>query len=205
MTSSLSDDAFKIPLSDELVKCFEHEFLKANYQILKEVETALESIVSHLIKALQEGQYKDELKQLTATEFMLKLYEHLRESKEVLHEIGVHSASESQLTCLNCLPLTATYSCCLLFFHWVDEGFYDFCSINIEFKKRLSHEDYDTLEKLYLQATDKVALLENLLLVDSILRESDITSKHEAFEVSMESFQSFCQSQLQLTSMSRDH
>ena len=183
-------EAFKVPLPSPLLKRFEYEFHSANYHLLLEVVTALRTVVSHLVKALEEQRtdYGD-LGSETAPEFMLNLYEHLTKQNQVLVEIGVQSASPSHLRCLVDLPLTATYSCLKLFFRWVDEGFYDFATLPFPFKVHLSYQDQAFLDQLRMRWSSTVAELKKELqqLVDVLKHsEQDITRRvDEAVNVRM--------------------
>lgn len=180
---------FKAPLPSPLLKRLEYEFHSANYHLLLEVVTALRTVVSHLLKALEEGRtdYGD-LENETAPEFMLNLYEHLTKHTEVLYEIGIQSASPSHLRCLADLPLTSTHSCLNLFFRWVNEGFYDFSTLPFPFKVHLSYPDQQYLEQLRMRWPSTVEQLRTELqqLVDVLKHsEQDITKKvDEAVNVS---------------------
>ena len=179
---------FKAPLPDALMKRVEYEFHSANYHLMMEVLTALRTVTGHLVKALEDQRtdYGD-LRAQTAPEFMLNLYEHLTRHSDVLHEIGVQSASPSHLRCLADLPLTATYSCLRLFFRWVDEGFYDFCAVPFPFKVHLGYKDQQAIEQLRVRWSCTVPeLLKELQQLIDVLKhsEQDITRRvNEAVNV----------------------
>lgn len=182
-------EAFKQPLPSPLLKRFEYEFHSSNYHQQLEVVTALRTVASHLLKALEERRtdYGD-LATEAVPEFMLNLYEHLTKHSDVLFEIGVQSASPSHLRCLADLPLTATYSCLKLFFRWVEEGFYDFNTLPFPFKVHLGYQDQSCLEQLRMRWPSTAAELKKELqqLVDVLKHsEQDITKRvNEAANVS---------------------
>ena len=142
-------EAFTTDLPDHLVKYFEYEFHSANYHLLMEVVTALKTVIGHIVKLALEDPEKDKegLEKETVPGFMSNLYGDSSETN-VLQSIGIQGASPSHRRCLANLPLTATYSCLRLFFHWVNEGFYDFCTLPFHFKAHLAPNDQHEIEKL---------------------------------------------------------
>ena len=68
----------------------------------------------HTCKAVVEKN-SEGLEQKTVPQFLLMLYDHLKESSAVLKEIGVHSTSHLQLVCLMKLPLPSLLRCLQLF------------------------------------------------------------------------------------------
>ena len=168
-------DTFKVVLSDHLKKRFECEFHSASYHLMVEVFIALRTMLSHLVKVLEPvDSNRDDLQSETAVEFMSKLYNHLNQH-EVLHKIGVRSASPAHVSCLSDLPLTSTYSCLELFVRWLDEGFYDFSDIPFPFKAHLKKEEEEEIERLCMKKSNVVLELQQL--VDLLKQsEKDITS-----------------------------
>ena len=88
------------------------------------------------------------LQEQTVPQFMLTLYDHLEESKNVLKEIGVHSTSPSQLACFVELPLPFLFSCLQLFASWVRDGVYDFATLPFGVKTNLSSQDQQLIQKV---------------------------------------------------------
>ena len=180
---------FKGCLSDSRKKILEYQFHSANYYLMIEVVTALKTLVEELIKALEAEVPKDfGIEKLTAPQFMANLYENLDES-DVLREIGVQNASPSHLDCLNQLPLTATYSCLMLFFHWVDDGFYDFKAIPFPFKVHMNQQDQRALSFEQIcpkwTSTNSKLMEEVQELIDALKKsEQDIINRVNAKHVS---------------------
>ena len=79
---------------------------------------------------------------------MLALYDNLHESEDVLKEIGVHSASASQLTCLVELPLPSLFNCLQLFANWIRDGTYDFATLPFGVKTHLSSQDLHLIQQI---------------------------------------------------------
>ena len=143
LNNQLPED-FKLPIPVHLLKRFEYEFHSADHNIMSEIVTALRTIIEFLIKTLDEkkgeGENFDDLK--SEKVLTLQFMQNLHENDNILHEIGVRSVSPPRLRCLSDLPLTATYCCLSLFFHWVENGFYDFRAIPFLFKMHLNkHEE----------------------------------------------------------------
>lgn len=144
LNDQLPED-FKLPIPVHLLKRFEYEFHSADHNLLSEVVTALRTIIGFLIKTLDKsGENFDDLK----SEKVLQFMQNLLENDNILHEIGVKSISPPRLRCLSDLPLTATYCCLNLFFHWVEDGFYDFRAIPFLFKMHLSEQEELALTEL---------------------------------------------------------
>ena len=177
-------DIYKAPLSDHLKKCFECEFHSASYHLMVDIFTALRTVLGHLIKALEPvNSNEHELQSESAVGFMSKLY---NQHGEVLQKIGVQSANSAQISCLAELPLTSTYSCLELFFHWLDEGFYDFSDMPFPFKVHLGKEEEKEIEKLCVRRS--AVVLEELQQLVDLLKQSekDITSHvNEVIDVSI--------------------
>ena len=96
------------------------------------------------------------LEQKTVPQFMLMLYDHLKESsaeierenEAVLKEIGVHSTSHLQLVCLMKLPLSSLLCCLQLFAEWVRDGVYDFAALPFGLKSHLSIQDLQSIKQI---------------------------------------------------------
>ena len=95
------------------------------------------------------------LEQQTVHQFMLTLYKHLKESEDLLKEIGVHSTSPSQLACLVELPLSSLFSCLQLFTSWVRDGVYNFAALPFGLKTCLSSEDLQSLQQIPFKWTGR--------------------------------------------------
>ena len=129
------------------MKQFEYEFHSADYHLLIIVATALRNIIGHLLKLLDENSSDcQNLETFKALKFVLIVYES-SSLVDVLKEIGVENPSPSHLQCLEDLPLTATYSCLKLFLRWVDEGYYDYCTLPFPFKVHLSDDQQHAIEE----------------------------------------------------------
>ena len=89
-----------------------------------------------------------DLQEQTVPQFMLTLYDHLKESEEVLKEIGVRSTSPSQLACFVELPLPSLFSCLQLFASWIRDGVYDFATLPFRVKTNLSSQDLQLIQKV---------------------------------------------------------
>ena len=88
------------------------------------------------------------LEQQTVPQFLLMLYGHDKESKDVLEEIGVCSTSHSQLVCLIKLPLPSLLYSLQLFYSWVRNGVYDFAALPYGLKSCLSSQDVQSIEQI---------------------------------------------------------
>ena len=93
------------------------------------------------------------LERKTVPQFLLMLYDHLKESEQVLKEIGVQSTSPSQLACLVDLPLSSLFSCLQLFASWVRDGVYNFAALPFGVKIRPSSQDLQSVEQISLKWT----------------------------------------------------
>lgn len=137
-------DDFKVQLEPNLLKEFEYEFLSSGYHVMRDIISALDTILRHLIKALDE---EDEtLNGVQAIEFMLNVYEGMK-IDEVLDEIGLCDLSQARQQCLIKLPLSSAYACFQLFQSWVKEGYFDYAEVPFRYKAHLSHEDKITIEQ----------------------------------------------------------
>lgn len=149
---------------------------------MMQMVTALGTVVNHLVKALSEQNgVSSHLEKEKALEFMSNVYKDSQSSSlEILRKIGVQNVSESQLHCLEDLPLTATYDCLQLFVHWIEAGFYDFCTVPIQFKAHMNPEDKNSLDQLRTSWSGTIHELKQQLheLVDALKHcEGDITTK----------------------------
>lgn len=125
--------------------------------------------MGHLVKAL--GEETEDLKSQKALQFMQSLY---GQESDVLHDIGMQNVSQSRLRCLDDLTLTATYSCLKLFFHWVDQGFYDFRALPFPLKAHLSKQDHQALKELPLKWKSTIfELMNELLKLTDVLKHSE--------------------------------
>ena len=98
------------------------------------------------------------LEQQTVPQFMLKQYDNLKEDKDVLKKIGVHSTSPTQLACLVELPLPSLFSCLDLFTSWVRDGVYDFATFSFGVKTHLSNKDEELIQRIPLEWTGREGL-----------------------------------------------
>ena len=111
------------------------------------VATALRNIIGHFLKVRDEKSSDcQNLDTYMALNFVLVVYES-SSIEDVLKEIGIENLSPSHLQCLEDLPLAATYSCLKLFLHWVDEGYYDYCTLPFPFKVHLSGDQQHAIEE----------------------------------------------------------
>ena len=113
---------------------------------------------------------------------MLKHYELTTKQQEhkVLNEVGITSLNPTQFDCLVVLPLTCSVNCMLHFATWVEEGFYDFCTLPFPLKVRMSDADRAAIEKLEERWTgsrnDLISEVQQL--IESLKHsERDITKK----------------------------
>ena len=88
------------------------------------------------------------LEQKTVPQFLLMLYDHLKEKSAVLKEIGICSTSHSQLVCLIKLPLPSLLCCLQLFASWVRDGVYDFAALPFVVKTNLSSQDLQLIQEI---------------------------------------------------------
>ena len=95
------------------------------------------------------------LERKTVPQFTLMLYDHLKESEDVLKEIGVRSTSSSQLACLVELPLSSLFSCLQLFTSWVRDGMYNFAALPFGLKTCLSSQDLQSLQQIPFKWTGR--------------------------------------------------
>lgn len=172
-------EVFKSDLSADHKKQLEFEFHSADYNLMMEVLTGFKTVIGFLIKELSEGEknFEDQ----TIGEFMLtnNLYKQRGDHKKVLKEIGIRSASNDNLDILANLPLTASYSCLIHFFQWVDEGFYDFCALPYNLKIHLDPQDKKTIETLYISSYDMQTLLTKVQQLVDILKRLEYEMKEE--------------------------
>ena len=101
----------------------------------------------HTFKAVVENN-SEGLEQKTVPQFLLMLYDHLKEKSAVLKEIGICSTSHSQLICLIKLPLPSLLCCLQLFASWVRDGVYDFAALPLGLKIHLSSQDLQSIEQI---------------------------------------------------------
>ena len=140
-----------------------------------EVLTALRTVAGHLTKALEDSE-KDmnDLQKATIFDFIHGIYECTMNVNDVMRDIGILNASTSHLRCLAKLPLTATYSCLKLFFHWVDDGFYDFCTLPFHLKVHLDPKDQLEIENLYTKwHSTSAELMKGLQELVDVLKHSE--------------------------------
>lgn len=181
---SMLPKAFKSALSDDSKKHFEREFHSAKFCLLSEVVAALRIVVRELIKMLQNR--SEYYKTLTVMTFIKSIYQLKKDedSYTVLHKIGVRNASPSQLQCLADLNLTTTYECLRLFMYWIDEGFYDYCSLPFQLKAHLNEEDEKALKEISCKWNGtKSELLEEInKLIDHLKNsEQEIINEAETY------------------------
>ena len=129
------------------------------------------------------------LETLTVPQFMLNLYEDIKQPQAVLNEIGITNLTPGQMDCLLQLPLTSTVGCMLLCAGWVAEGFYDFCNLPFPLKTHLSEGDRRAVEEEVRERwTGSVGdLLSDVKQLIDVLKhsEADITKKvNESSQVS---------------------
>lgn len=145
---------------------------------------ALRTIMGELVKVPKNE--SDDYSGMTAEAFMRNFC--FKKDEDVFYEIGIRNASSSQLADLDKLPLTQTYSCLKLFFHWVDEGFYDYSTLPFSFKIPLSELDQPALVQIIDKWTGtKSKLMKELQQLIDALKQSEqhITSQvNEAINVS---------------------
>ena len=98
------------------------------------------------------------LERKTVPQFLLMLYDHLKESEDVLKEIGVCPTSPSQLACLVQLPLSSLFSCLQLFASWVRDGLYDFAALPLGVKTHISNQDKELIQQIPLKWTGREGL-----------------------------------------------
>ena len=151
-----------------------NEFHSAGYHLLLEVLTALQTVVRRLIQALKEPTMEP-LERMNILDFMRKVYE-LHDCDHVFYNLGIQSAtSKSQIQCLATIPLTSAYSCFKFFFHWIDDGYYDFNDLPILMKKSINAKDIKTpVEEIDSKWDDSpAALLKALEQLVDILKDSE--------------------------------
>lgn len=165
--------ALKDTLSTDLLQAFEFTFHSANLQQLKKVETALRTILGHLIKALESNDCNI-LKTMTAFDFIRQNCYQNHHFNDMLHEIGLQNTSYEHLQHLTALPLSATYSCLELFLHWVDEGYCDYSALSFSFKVHLEPQDQLTIQQMRKRWHGTPAqLMKELQQLVHILKESE--------------------------------
>ena len=150
-----------------------NEFHSASYHLLLEVLTALQTVVRHLIKALKES--TKHLEKMSILDFMCEVYG-IQDYKHVFYNLGIQSSpSRSQLQCLADIRLTSAYSCLKFFFHWIDDGYYDFNNLPIHLKKSINPKDVKTpIEQIDSKWDDSpAALLKALEQLVDILKDSE--------------------------------
>ena len=118
-----------------------------------EVVTAMKTVARHLTKCLNESSPNTDLsklEQLTVPAFMLTLYREITDSSKVMEAIGIHSQTltVSQFDCIINLPLTGIFSCLQMFVQWISDGTYDFCSLPVSHKAKLSRADQAALQEI---------------------------------------------------------
>ena len=86
---------------------------------------------------------------------MLTQYDSNKQSEDVLKEIGVCSASASQLACLVELPLPSLFNCLQLFASWIRDGVYDFATLPFGVKTHMSNQDLQAIQLIPLKWTGR--------------------------------------------------
>ncbi len=178
MADNLPDN-FKHTLHKDLLNLIEYEFHSASYHLLVEVVTGLRIIIGYLIKTLEEDGAQDPSKKENKTvhNFLLGLYDNCSESNlSILCEIGILSASPSQIGCLGDITLKFCYSCLRLFYSWVVDGYYDFSSLPFNLKTK--HDKLLVDDKLHSLKTGPDVQKELQHLIDTLKHsENDIAGK----------------------------
>ena len=80
--------------------------------------------------------------------FMLSVYDTIHEEKSVLEKLEICSLSDSQYTCLQTITMASLHECLLLFIHWVDYGYFEYCSIPISLKDDMTEADVTSIEDI---------------------------------------------------------
>jgi len=141
-------------VEDTYRKQLEYEFHSASYHTIMEVITGLRTAVSHLIKEVSDlpahGNKCRQLQPQTLPQFLITLYEYdpADETRDVFHEISIHSLTPTQHTCLEKLYLPFLYHTLKIFVQWAEEGWYDFCSLPYAAKMQMSLPDEDTMRQI---------------------------------------------------------
>ena len=168
-TSQLHE-TFEAELPSGILKS---EFHSASHRLLLEVLTALQTVVRRLIQALKESTM--DLERMNILDFMRKVYE-LHDCDHVFYNLGIQSAaSKSQIQCLATIPLTSAYSCFKFFFHWIEDGYYDFNDLPVLMKKSINAKDIKPpVEEIDSKWDDSpAALLKGLEQLVDILKDSE--------------------------------
>lgn len=154
-----------------------------------EVITGLENITKYLTKELPVCSDSRSLEDQSVSEFILKLSDST-DQNDLFHEIGIETASPSHLACLATLPLKYTYNVLRLFYNWVKDGFYDFCSIPFVFKVHMSSQEQKDLEEKWSGTTSD--LMEKLEQIRDILKHSEVDITNRTNDASSVSFTQIC-------------
>ena len=146
-------DTFKADLTVDQTMNIELEFHSASYHLLIEVQTALKTVIGHLIKSLTKddldsGMNDKTLEKQTISDFLRHIYGDSESSiDDIFVKIGITMESCTHIRCLADLPLVTTYSCLGLFVNWVEKGFYDYSTLPYHLKKHMDPDDNETLER----------------------------------------------------------
>ena len=173
-------DTFKAGLPGDLTENIKYDFHSANYHLLIEVQTALKTIIGHLIKALKKDDLDrsiddESFKTLKVSEFLRDLYDDSDLSvDDIFVKIGIKRESCAHIRCLADLPLTIIYSCLGLFVNWVDKGFYDYSTLPYHLKKNMDDGDKKDLERVIGQwQGTREEVMKRLKKLTEILKESE--------------------------------
>ena len=129
-------------------------------------------------KTLIEQRSSGGLEQQTVPQFMLKQYDHLKQSEEVLKEIGICSTSPSQLACLVELPLPFLFSCLQLFATWVRDGIYDFNTLPLVVKTQITHQDLQLIQQIPLKWTGRCVYIPCTYVIASCFQTVKFSYEH---------------------------
>lgn len=154
-----------------------------------EIITGLENITKYLTKELPVCSDSRSLEDQSVSEFILKLSDSTNQN-DLFHEIGIETASPSHLACLATLPLKYTYNVLKLFYNWVKDGFYDFCSIPFVFKVHMSSQEQKDLEEKWSGTTSD--LMEKLEQIRDVLKHSEVDITNRTNDASSVSFTQIC-------------
>lgn len=108
---------------------------------------------------------------LKISKFMLSVYDTIQCEKEVLQKLGICSLSDSQYHCLLNITTASLYECLKLFIHWVDYGYYEYCTMPQSLKDEMTESDVKDVTNIVGTAGDDAQSM--ISEMDGLLQATD--------------------------------
>ena len=128
-------------------------------------------------------------KNLTISNFIHTIFEHIKDESHVLKEIGISDKrlTSTQIIYLTQLQLQYIFSSLTIFDQWMHDGLYDFHALPFSVKKQMSSSDKQFVEQCFdqwnINAEDYLPHVKELIKTlknfeSKIVQEVDDSSSH---------------------------